>query len=54
MAVRWTYEADSTSQGRGIYVDGIVVSQGRRTLFDSVRPADEARIVADGWALSDR
>ncbi len=52
-AVRWTYEADSTSQGRGIYVDGIVVSQGRRTLFDSSRPADEARIVAEGWGLSD-
>jgi CubicO group peptidase (beta-lactamase class C family) len=53
-AVRWTYETDSSSQGRGIYVDGIVVRQGRRTVFDSARPADEARIVADGWALSDR
>ncbi|GGU26476.1 serine hydrolase [Nocardioides albus] len=53
-SVRWSYEADSTSQGRGIYVDGIVVSQGRRTVFDSTRPADAARIVADGWALSDR
>ncbi|MEI7054763.1 serine hydrolase [Nocardioides sp. CCNWLW239] len=52
--VRWTYETDSSSQGRGIYVDGIVVSQGRRTVFDSTRPADEARIVADGWALSTR
>ncbi|MER6971990.1 serine hydrolase [Nocardioides sp. NPDC000445] len=52
--VRWTYETDSSSQGRGIYVDGIVVSEGRRTSFDSSRPADEARIVADGWALSDR
>src|SRR5688500_20041706 len=39
--VRWTYETDSSYQGRGIYVDGIVVSQGRRTSFDSSRPADE-------------
>ncbi|NYI79595.1 serine hydrolase domain-containing protein [Nocardioides panzhihuensis] len=53
-AVRWTYETDSSSQGRGIYVDDIVVSKGRRTVFDSARPADAARIVADGWALSDR
>lgn len=52
--VRWTYETDGSSQGRGIFVDGIVVSQGRRTLFDSGRRSDEARIVADGWALSDR
>ncbi|TQL66915.1 CubicO group peptidase (beta-lactamase class C family) [Nocardioides albertanoniae] len=53
-ALRWIYETDATSQGRGIFVDDIVVSQGRRTLFDSSRRADAARIVTDGWALSDR
>ncbi|MGH3349357.1 MAG: serine hydrolase [Nocardioides sp.] len=52
--IRWVYETDSSSQGRGIYLDDIVVRQGRRTLFDSSRRADAAKILTDGWALSDR
>ncbi len=49
-AVRWTYRTDTNSQGRGVYVDAVRVRAGGRTLFDSERPSDSARLVADGWA----
>ncbi|MGA8115395.1 MAG: serine hydrolase, partial [Actinocatenispora sp.] len=49
-AVRWTYEADTNSQGRGVYVDAVRVRAGHGTIFDSERRSDDARIVAEGWA----
>ncbi|OKK03944.1 serine hydrolase [Streptomyces sp. CB03234] len=50
--LRWRYETDRLYVGRGVYVDGIRVLDGSRTLFDEARPADAARIEARGWAAS--
>ena len=50
--VRWSYASDTLYQGRGIYVDKIKIRQGRRVVFNSARPADNASLIADGWSLS--
>ncbi|MEU6660130.1 serine hydrolase [Streptomyces sp. NPDC046821] len=50
--LRWRYATDQLYVGRGVYVDGIRVSDGGRTVFDEARPADTARITAVGWAPS--
>lgn len=53
--LRWRYVTDSIYQGRGVYVDDVRVHGGRHghhTVFDSERPHDAARIVADGWTAS--
>ncbi|RVU22290.1 class A beta-lactamase-related serine hydrolase [Streptomyces antnestii] len=50
--LRWRYATDQLYVGRGVYVDGIRVSDGRRTVFDEDRPADAAEIAAVGWAPS--
>ncbi|MFR9674372.1 serine hydrolase [Streptomyces sp. TR02-1] len=51
-AVRWRYAADSVYQGRGVYVDGIRVREGRVPLFLSERRSDDGRMVARGWVRS--
>ncbi|SDS59004.1 serine hydrolase domain-containing protein [Microlunatus soli] len=50
--LRWSYQTDSTSQGRGIYLDDIVVRSGPKTVFDSGRRRDAAAITTNGWHLS--
>ncbi|GAA1369355.1 serine hydrolase domain-containing protein [Streptomyces beijiangensis] len=50
--LRWRYATDQLYVGRGAYVDGIRVTDGRRTVFDESRSADAARIEASGWAPS--
>ncbi|AXK33956.1 class A beta-lactamase-related serine hydrolase [Streptomyces armeniacus] len=51
-SVRWRYTTDAQQQGRGVYVDDIRVLRGERPVFLSVRPRDNARIRAEGWAES--
>ncbi|GGX10325.1 serine hydrolase [Streptomyces chryseus] len=51
--LRWRYRTDALYVGRGAYVDGLRVDDGRRTLFDEARPGDAARIEAAGWAASE-
>jgi CubicO group peptidase (beta-lactamase class C family) len=50
--LRWRCTADQRYVGRGVYVDGIRVTDGPRTLFEGARPADAARIEAAGWTAS--
>ncbi|MEU6847503.1 serine hydrolase [Streptomyces sp. NPDC046716] len=52
LRVRWRYTTDQLYVGRGVYVDGIRVTDGRRVAFDEARPADSARIEAVGWTPS--
>ncbi|MFB7414648.1 serine hydrolase [Streptomyces sp. NPDC056121] len=51
--LRWRYATDQLYVGRGVYVDGVRVSDGRRTVFDETRPSDAARIEALGWSRSE-
>ncbi|MFD3336402.1 serine hydrolase [Streptomyces sp. NPDC058700] len=51
--VRWRYTMDRRYVGRGVYVDGLRLLDGAgRPVFDAARPADEARIEANGWCRS--
>ncbi|RAJ71551.1 CubicO group peptidase (beta-lactamase class C family) [Streptomyces sp. Amel2xB2] len=50
--VRWRYVTDEEQQGRGVYLDDIRVLNGRRPVFSSVRPRDNALVRAEGWKLS--
>lgn len=50
--VRWRYTTDKLYVGRGVYVDGVRVRDGGRTLFDGDRPGDSGRIEATGWTVS--
>lgn len=47
--VRWSYATNASAQGRGGYVDHVVVLGNGRTLFHG-DGADRARFVADGWS----
>ncbi|MFE2987430.1 serine hydrolase [Streptomyces sp. NPDC059262] len=51
--LRWRYATDQLYVGRGVYVDGVRVTDGRRTVFDETRPSDAARIEAVGWSRSE-
>ena len=51
-AVRWTYVQDAALSGRGIYLDGITVRDGRRLVVDTEHHPD--RVTADGWTLASR
>lgn len=53
LVVRWRYTTDRLYVGRGAYVDGMRVEKGRRRLFDEARPADAARLRAEGWSRED-
>ncbi|NDL57352.1 serine hydrolase domain-containing protein [Phytoactinopolyspora mesophila] len=52
--LRWSYtgERSTPSRGRGVYVDGVRVTDRRGALFNGQRPADAARVVLDGWTES--
>lgn len=47
--LRWTYQTDSSSEGRGIYLAGITVRDGGRIVFDSRVAPDAAAVQTDGW-----
>ena len=51
-AVRWTYVQDAALSGRGIYLDGIAVRDGRRLVVDTEHHPD--RVTADGWTPASR
>ncbi len=51
-AVRWTYTQDAALSGRGVYLDGITVRDGRRVVVDTERHPD--RVVAAGWTAASR
>ncbi|MFJ2559524.1 MULTISPECIES: serine hydrolase [unclassified Streptomyces] len=51
--LRWRYTTDRLYVGRGVYVSGLRVEDGGRTLFDEARGKDAARITAAGWAPSE-
>lgn len=51
--LRWRYTTDPRYVGRGVYVDGLrLLDRAGRTVFDEARPADGARIEANGWTRS--
>ncbi|MFJ4923879.1 serine hydrolase [Streptomyces sp. NPDC088725] len=50
--LRWGYVTDALYVGRGVYVDGLRVEDGGRTVFDESRPGDAAGIEANGWTAS--
>jgi CubicO group peptidase (beta-lactamase class C family) len=53
--LRWSYaaDADGRGQGRGVYVAAIqVLNADNALVFDDERPADAARVTAEGWRLS--
>ena len=51
-AVRWTYVQDAALSGRGIYLDGITVRDGRRVVVDTERHPTLVR--TDGWTPATR
>ncbi|MFF1566457.1 serine hydrolase [Streptomyces sp. NPDC058293] len=51
--LRWRYATDQLYVGRGVYVDRVRVTDGRRTVFDETRPSDAARIEPVGWSPSE-
>ena len=50
--LRWRYTTDSLYQGRGVYVDGLRVTDGHQVLFDDSRSRDVETVRLQGWALS--
>ncbi|MFF0560037.1 serine hydrolase [Streptomyces sp. NPDC004266] len=51
--LRWRYTTDQRYVGRGAYVDGLrLLDEAGLPLFDEARPADGARIEANGWTRS--
>ncbi|MFJ6939655.1 serine hydrolase [Streptomyces sp. NPDC101132] len=52
LRLRFRHSAEGRYVGRGVYLDGLRVRAGDRTLFAEDRPADAARIRAAGWTRS--
>jgi hypothetical protein len=50
--VRWTYVQDAALSGRGVYLDGITVRDGRRIVLDAERRP--GAVIADGWSPATR
>lgn len=51
--LRWRCTTDQRYVGRGVYVDGLrLLDAAGRPVFDEARPADGARIEANGWSRS--
>jgi CubicO group peptidase (beta-lactamase class C family) len=51
--LRWSYRCDSVYQGRGVYLRDVEIRDGRRLVFDSRRPRDNASFEAVGWTESE-
>ncbi len=54
LLVRWKYLNTVDYGGRGMYVNHVVVSAGRQTVFDDARPADRRTVVVSGGFVSSR
>ncbi|MFE7774957.1 serine hydrolase [Streptomyces sp. NPDC057445] len=52
LRLRWRYTTDQMYVGRGVYVDGLRIDDGGRTLFDEARAKDAQRIEASGWTAA--
>ncbi|QDP95802.1 serine hydrolase [Microlunatus elymi] len=52
--LRWSYQTDTNSQGRGVYLGAVRVTDGHKIIFDSLRPRDAAKVRTDGWTATDR
>ncbi|MGC4937972.1 serine hydrolase [Kribbella sp. DT2] len=50
--LRWRYTSDPLYQGRGVFVDGVKLTDGRKVLFDGERSPEA--FTATGWRLSRR
>jgi hypothetical protein len=52
--LRWSYSADVSAQGRGVYVDHVLVvdTHAPAGVLFAGDGADASRFVADGWAPS--
>ncbi|MEV0261734.1 serine hydrolase [Streptomyces sp. NPDC050617] len=50
--LRWRYTTDQRYVGRGVYVEGLRVTDGAGASFDERRPRDAARVEAKGWTRS--
>ncbi|MEV0779374.1 serine hydrolase [Streptomyces sp. NPDC050428] len=50
--LRWRYATGGPYVGRGVYVDGLRVEDGSRTVFDDSRHGDAVRVELDGWSVS--
>jgi CubicO group peptidase (beta-lactamase class C family) len=50
--IRWRYASDPLYQGRGVYVDGVRITDGHQVLFDGERHPEA--FTATGWRLSRR
>ncbi|NYV78660.1 immune inhibitor A, partial [Streptomyces sp. UH6] len=48
-SVRWRYTTDARYVGRGVYVGAQKVASRDTLLYADARPADLARVTADGW-----
>ncbi len=51
--VRFTYATDGSAQGRGMYVDGVLVSGAAGVLLNSETPNGADAFTADGWTPAD-
>ncbi|BCL12521.1 serine hydrolase domain-containing protein [Micromonospora sagamiensis] len=47
--LRWSSTTDSSSQGRGVYVDQIIATDRDGVLFHG-EGGDDSRLIADGWS----
>jgi CubicO group peptidase (beta-lactamase class C family) len=50
--LRWRYTTDPLYEGRGVYVDGVLVTGPDGVILDGERPADAATFRSDGWSVS--
>ncbi len=46
--IQWRYTNEALWQGRGLYVNHVVVTSDGRTLFDDARPRAAARVITEG------
>lgn len=53
VTVRLSYVTDALYSGQGVYLDRVRVDSADGPVFDDRKPADRARMVADGWSLAD-
>lgn len=50
--LRWKYDTDQRYGGRGVYLHGVEVRDGKRLVFSDRRHKDADRIVTEGWHRS--
>ncbi|WP_237706634.1 serine hydrolase domain-containing protein [Kribbella flavida] len=50
--IRWRYASDALYQGRGVFVDGVKITDGHQVIFNGERSPEA--FTASGWRLSRR